>query len=260
MRWWVRLCWSFCLGSAGLTNAEVVTYILAPGSTITAYLDGLTIGPEPIVGSFDWVGCGSTDQATCFDTTRLDFQSPSFSIHLNSPNQLAGGVLYYGVPLFDETVDAPGVFTGLAEMTSVYREGVSSEYPEGVYADRAWFPLSLTYPDIRIMPYAGGLTGGVYLAALDIKAVADRDHDGVLDDIDDCPDTPPGTVVNESGCSMDQLASCAGPGDGEVWKNHGQYVKAVVKVANAFQQAGLISPQEERLIVQTAIESNCGKK
>lgn len=40
----------------------------------------------------------------------------------------------------------------------------------------------------------------------------DSDGDGVADRIDQCPDTPPGTVVNETGCAM---SSCRAPFPGE---------------------------------------------
>jgi hypothetical protein len=39
----------------------------------------------------------------------------------------------------------------------------------------------------------------------------DADDDGVSDYLDACPDTPPGTVVNDAGCSIEQLCPCDGP-------------------------------------------------
>lgn len=35
----------------------------------------------------------------------------------------------------------------------------------------------------------------------------DTDGDGVLNDVDNCPNTPANTVVDENGCSPDQLGN-----------------------------------------------------
>ena len=61
-------------------------------------------------------------------------------------------------------------------------------------------------------------------------------------------------IVNADGCSIDQLAPCAGN-----WKNHGAYVSAVAKIANAFLAQGLITPAQKGAIVAAAAQSNCGK-
>jgi hypothetical protein len=50
----------------------------------------------------------------------------------------------------------------------------------------------------------------------------DSDGDGVPDCLDQCPDTPAGEVVDEHGCSIDQLVPCDGPKTGGLWNNHGQ--------------------------------------
>jgi hypothetical protein len=82
----------------------------------------------------------------------------------------------------------------------------------------------------------------------------DADNDGVVDSIDECPDTPPGVAVNSTGCSIEQLVPCDGP-----WRNHGQYVSAVVKTARAFAAAGLITADQQRDIINAAAGSDCGK-
>ncbi len=40
----------------------------------------------------------------------------------------------------------------------------------------------------------------------------DADHDGVLDDLDQCPDTPPGTTVDPSGCPVQPPPGCVNSG------------------------------------------------
>jgi len=82
----------------------------------------------------------------------------------------------------------------------------------------------------------------------------DSDLDGVWDLFDECPDTPPGEIVNLDGCSISQLVPCEG-----LWRNHGEYVAHVIQTANQFQQQGLISLAEAQMIGSEAARSDCGK-
>ena len=84
--------------------------------------------------------------------------------------------------------------------------------------------------------------------------VKDEDGDELLDDVDLCPGTPSGEVVNDDGCSIAQLCPCADP-----WKNHGKYVSSVVKTAKSFMREGLISKKEKKRIISEAAKSDCGK-
>jgi hypothetical protein len=59
---------------------------------------------------------------------------------------------------------------------------------------------------------------------------------------------------------VDQLCPCAGPGSGQRWKNHGDYVSCVAKAAEAFLAADLITEEQKQAIVEAAVQSNCGKK
>ncbi len=88
----------------------------------------------------------------------------------------------------------------------------------------------------------------------------DQDFDGVPDDQDLCPNTPPCSVVDAQGCSIDQLAPCAGPASGGTWKNHGAYVAAVAGAAEQFLAQGLISQEQADAIVKAAAQSPCGSK
>ena len=83
----------------------------------------------------------------------------------------------------------------------------------------------------------------------------DLDGDGVPDALDACPNTPPCTIVDVHGCSIDQLAPCDGP-----WNNHGQYVSAVARAAGQFLAQGLISSAQKDAIVKAAAQSPCGSK
>ena len=101
---------------------------------------------------------------------------------------------------------------------------------------------------------------GPFNAAFSLSGELDADLDGVPDSSDLCPDTPLGVVVNADGCSIDQLAPCAGPASGGTWKNHGEYVSTVAQAAGSFVLQGLISEDEKDAIVAAAAQSNCGAK
>jgi len=88
-----------------------------------------------------------------------------------------------------------------------------------------------------------------------IDSFTDADGDGVEDSIDLCPNTPAGVIVNDTGCSIGQLCPCEAP-----WRNHGEYIKAVVGIAEDFRKAGLITTSEQKSVVLEAASSGCGKR
>ncbi len=83
----------------------------------------------------------------------------------------------------------------------------------------------------------------------------DSDHDGIPDFRDACAGTAPGSVVNANGCSIEQLAPCAGP-----WLNHGEYVNRVKTVSSDFVKAGLITEEQGRVLLNQAAQSGCGRR
>lgn len=99
---------------------------------------------------------------------------------------------------------------------------------------------------------------GAFNASFSLLGETDADSDGVPDSLDLCPATPAGTIVDASGCSIDQIAPCSGPASGGTWKNHGQYVSAVAQAAVAFVEQRLISEAQAEEIVAQAAQSNCG--
>jgi hypothetical protein len=82
----------------------------------------------------------------------------------------------------------------------------------------------------------------------------DRDHDGIPDFEDQCPDTPADAPVNSDGCSIDQLCPCDA-----TWKSHGQYLSHFTKVLLQFRREQIITHKEAISIWRRAVESNCGK-
>ena len=99
---------------------------------------------------------------------------------------------------------------------------------------------------------------GAFNAAFSLTGETDEDGDGVGDSLDQCPATPPGSIVDANGCSIDQLAPCSGPASGGSWKNHGQYVSAVSQAVESFLAQGLITPEQADAIISQAAHSNCG--
>ncbi len=81
----------------------------------------------------------------------------------------------------------------------------------------------------------------------------DDDNDGVPNNGDQCADTPPGAVVDQNGCSIEQLCDC------EEARNHGQYVSCVARTSIGFVRAGLIDGLERGGIMADAAQSQCGK-
>jgi hypothetical protein len=99
---------------------------------------------------------------------------------------------------------------------------------------------------------------GPFNAAFSLSGETDADADGVADSLDSCPGTPAGAIVDANGCSLEQLAPCAGPASGGTWKNHGQYVSTIAQAAEAFLALGLITEEQAEEIVAQAAESDCG--
>jgi hypothetical protein len=99
---------------------------------------------------------------------------------------------------------------------------------------------------------------GAFNAAFSLTGETDEDNDGVPDSLDQCPGTPAGALVDAEGCSIEQLAPCAGPASGGAWKNHGEYVSAVAQAAVEFLAEGLISEEQADEILSEAAQSDCG--
>src|SRR5438477_2494761 len=83
---------------------------------------------------------------------------------------------------------------------------------------------------------------------------SDCDFDGVPNKDDLCPNTPPNSVTDKNGCSIEELVPCDGP-----WKDHHAYVEAVKNEAFRIWREGSINAHERNFIVEQAQDSCCGK-
>lgn len=130
----------------------------------------------------------------------------------------------------------------------------------GSTTDRRGVGFTRTFDDPSV-PNASGSDGtdiGAYEVQPGDCAPLDSDRDGVPDAMDQCPDTLSGNIVDTNGCSIAQLVPCDGPRSGGTWKNHGQYVRAVLQSATDFLKAGLITRRQWGQIVTGAAHSKCG--
>jgi len=124
---------------------------------------------------------------------------------------------------------------------------------------QSWIRNDALAPDwLRI---GTDITGqGPFNAAFSLSGETDEDGDGVGDSLDLCPGTPAGAIVDQHGCTIDQIAPCSGPASGGTWKNHGKYVSSVAHAVQAFLAQGLISEEQAAEIIAQAAQSDCGKK
>jgi hypothetical protein len=143
----IALVISFLLPAVG--QAEPVTYVLLPGSTITPTSGSTPTGPtEPLTGTFQLVG---PDLGNGFDAVALSFASSSFSITLNltALNDLETFVSpISSLSIFAEIVDLVGLSPSPAELVG-----------SGTYLGPSSSPTFLSYPllsisNVGIPPFA----------------------------------------------------------------------------------------------------------
>jgi len=97
-------------------------------------------------------------------------------------------------------------------------------------------------------------SGAAYIFA-GVGIPPDSDGDGVIDAVDQCPNTPIGVITDASGCSIAQLVPCDGP-----WQDHGEYVQALFEVTKRFVDSGVITETQRRVILREGLASDCGKR
>ncbi|HZP39904.1 MAG TPA: hypothetical protein VFD84_00170 [Candidatus Binatia bacterium] len=99
---------------------------------------------------------------------------------------------------------------------------------------------------------------GVLTVAVSAPAraqVVDDDGDGVADDVDDCIDTPPGDLVDATGCSV---CPCETQADGSDWTSHVQYVGCLAAATHSLVRAHAMAPKARRALLKAARGSSCG--
>jgi len=96
-------------------------------------------------------------------------------------------------------------------------------------------------------------TGVTRVAAQD--APEDGDADGVVDIADECLDTPAGTLIDDSGCSV---CPCDATAAGAPWSSRWEYIACVKAEAKRRRAAGLLRTRQMRVAIRAARRSSCG--
>ena len=144
-------------------------------------------------------------------------------------------------------------------------DGTGTMFPSSdpaTYLNKPWpqmfIGIGIADPSCAPNFCEGFVANIVSMTATVTPVIVDSDGDGVPDSLDQCPGSSSG-VVNSDGCTITQLVPCAGPKGGGNWKNHGQYISNVAKIAQQFLDAGLITEDEKDALIAAAANSGCGK-
>jgi hypothetical protein len=256
---------------SSITNVEVEIYRVFPNdSTNPPSANVPTRDNSPADNAIVAATRDSSDGSLTFDAVLVNSSFAVANSVVNGinpvPNQLTGGE----GPVTGAEVTITVTFNPPISLPAdhyFFRPAVSStsgdflwlSAPAPVAPDlESWIRNANLAPDwLRI---GTDITGqGPFNASFSLTGDMDSDGDGVPDSLDQCADTPTGGIINESGCTIDQLVPCEGPSSGGTWTNHGQYVSAVAHVSNTFKKEGLISGREKGQIVSTAARSDCGQ-
>jgi len=79
---------------------------------------------------------------------------------------------------------------------------------------------------------------------------ADADRDGVVDDLDLCPDSAPYEMVDADGCAV---CECD-----DAWDGRGEFLRCVYDEVHARRADGRLTRKEARLVTKAARNSTCG--
>ena len=85
---------------------------------------------------------------------------------------------------------------------------------------------------------------------------ADTDGDGVPDPFDACEQSPPGDLVDQTGCSV---CPCSGARDGTPWLSHRRYVMCVGTEVKQRQRDGTLTRTDGGAVLRSARRSTCGR-
>jgi len=219
----LTLCAGICAGYGQI--------ILKTGETFTYAFTNLPFA-ETVRVSGATPGCGVTVFYQSGDFFFEMFEDSGTETPFAASGSVGPPAFWFGFPYHWQDLQGVLRFTALSDDVVIDRFKVDAYVPRD--------PVSDIY-SVTFVP------------------ASDTDLDGVPNSEDICPSTPAGATVDAQGCSIDQLVPCAGPASGSSWKNHGQYVSAIARTAEAFITAGLITEVEKNAVVSAAVKSDCGR-
>jgi uncharacterized membrane protein len=98
------------------------------------------------------------------------------------------------------------------------------------------------------------------VANADQADTTDQQPDGVGDACDRCPGTAPLDLVDNKGCSLDQVCPCDGPREGKSWRNHRDYVGCVLLELFDLAAERRITRDQALDLRLRARDSDCGRQ
>lgn len=130
--------------------ADVYTYQLLPGSTITPTNGPDQLGPsEPLTGTFQW----TQEMPDAFNAVSLNLSSPSYTFTLRLPiqNEYQSSLFSFSNgTFFAESVDVGGVLAPVLSAPTLY------SFLQGTYEGPADHPTKVTYPGVHLISSSGG--------------------------------------------------------------------------------------------------------
>jgi hypothetical protein len=117
--------------------------------------------------------------------------------------------------------------------------------------DGGFVAVALSYSTDGDRAGAGFGDADFWTIKLTPENLRDCDNDGVPNELDLCPETPLGKIVDSTGCAIDQICPC------NDFDAHSRYVTCVKHAAGDFQRAGLISGEQRQEIIAQAVAANC---
>ncbi len=116
-----------------------------------------------------------------------------------------------------------------------------------------FLPIGVAYRSINaaaLFDAHGDEVGELIELELTFLEPADSDGDGVVDSGDLCPATMPQAIVDDNGCSVEQLCPCPA-------RSHGQHVRCVAHAARRLRAAELITQRQFAALVRQAAHMPC---
>ena len=109
---------------------------------------------------------------------------------------------------------------------------------------------------LRRLALAACLAAALSVCSIPAHAgVIDSDGDGVPDNLDQCPDTPPGDLVDANGCSF---CPCDQQADGSDWTNHTQYVLCLSTASRNLTHEHKMTSRGRKALLKVARAASCG--
>lgn len=245
------------------TQAQTLTYVLKPGSSIASTCRGCgtpPVPPQPLTGSFDITPMPVEGALGVAAISNLQLAAPTFGVGGNGFIQRQADsrmALVIDAELKDERVL-------LTSGTSDFREG---------RAIRAVLTSRGDQPRRYVLVLSASPVGG---------DDNDADYDGVLDAADNCPTTPNadqrdddedgvgnpcdvcsdgsrGSPVTPEGCRFDQLCPCHVTIDGVPWETPSAYLRCIARGLRILRRTGQMSRGDAVKALRQAGRSGCGR-